>query len=132
MGSNAQWRVGTGTAGSWGENQILVCKGFSSLGGGDQFILGINETSGAWLKVRADMPSMRPLLNGATIEVRKEIAGYQVLLILSRRLSNLLTRLVAIGDVSAGRTLKRINFLNISGDIGFFRGLREKRDERDI
>ena len=46
------------------------------------------------------------------MEVRKEIAGYKVFLILSCCLFNLLTRLFEIGNVSEGRTLKRINFLN--------------------
>ena len=108
-----------------------IRKGFSSLGGEDQFTLGIKKACGAWLEVRPDLPSVRPLLNGATIEARKEITGYKIFL--ARRHFNLLTRLFEISNISKSRMLECINFLNsVRGDPRFFCGLREKRNERDI
>ena len=49
----------------------IIRKSFGPLGGGNQFALGIKKACGAWLKVRPDLPGMRPLLNGATMEARE-------------------------------------------------------------
>ena len=67
------------------------------------------------------------------MEVRKEVAGNKILLIIAGGLLDVLARLFERRNVGESSVLEFVYFLkSVRGDPRFFGGLGKKRDEREV